>query len=222
MEIFETADGSHSILSDQFGVTYHSKHGAVQEAQHVFINAALRMKATIQNNISILEIGFGTGLNALMTCLEAKKRNLNIQYVTVEAYPISLETVQSLNYGAVLPHLDATDFFTKIHEADWEIPTMITDNFTITKVKKRFEDLTYQNQFDIIYFDAFAPNSQPELWTKEFMQIMYNSLLPKGILTTYCAKGQVKRNMKAIGFLVEKLPGPPGKREMTRACRSEI
>lgn len=222
MEIFETGDGSHSILSDQFGVTYHSKHGAVQEAQHVFINAALRMKATIQDNISILEIGFGTGLNALMTCLEAQKRNLKIQYVAVEAYPISLETVQSLNYGEVLPHLDATDFFTKIHAADWEIPTMITDNFTITKVKKRFEDLTYQNQFDIIYFDAFAPNSQPELWTKEFMQIMYNALLPKGILTTYCAKGQVKRNMKAIGFLVEKLPGPPGKREMTRACRPKI
>ncbi len=222
MEIFETGDGSHSIFSDQFGVSYHSKHGAVQETQHVFINAALRMKATIQNKISILGIGFGTGLNALMTCLEAQKRNLQIDYVAVEAYPISLETAQSLNYGEVLPDPKANDLFMKIHECKWETPIVINENFTITKVEKRFEDLAYKDQFDIIYFDAFAPNSQPELWTKEFLSIMYNSLLPAGILTTYCAKGQVKRNMKAVGFLVEKLPGPPGKREMTRACRQAI
>ena len=221
MKIIETADGSHSIFSEQFGVSYHSKYGAVQETQHVFINAGLRLKAIVQKDISIIDIGFGTGLNALMTCLEAQKRNLNIQYTAIEAFPISLETAQSLNYAEILPEVEVQDIFNKIHEANWGETVAITDNFTITKLKKEFQELDFQDEFDLVYFDAFAPSSQPELWETPVMTIMYNALRSEGVLTTYCAKGDVKRTMKAIGFKVERLPGPPGKREMTRAMKPQ-
>lgn len=222
MKVFETADGSHSIFSEQFGVSYHSKYGAIQETQHVFINAGLRLKAIIQKEISVLDIGFGTGLNALMTCLEAQKRNLNVHYTAVEAFPISLETAHALNYSDVLPEAEVKDIFIKIHEAEWGSTVSITENFTITKLKKQFQELNFQGVFDLVYFDAFAPSAQPELWETPVMTIMYNALKTDGVLTTYCAKGDVKRTMKAIGFKVERLPGPPGKREMTRAVKIPI
>ena len=215
--IFITADGSHSMFSQEHGVSYHSKHGAIQETQHVFIDAAYHFKLPHQQQFSILEIGFGTGLNAFMTWLESEKTNHQIQYTAVEAFPISMEEAKKLNYYNSLQQ----DFskFLKLHESPWEEAIPLSDNFLFTKNKKRFEELEFKNEFDIIYFDAFAPNAQPELWDEKILQKMYDALKTNGVLTTYCAKGVVKRTLKAIGFKVEAIPGPPGKREMTRAIK---
>jgi tRNA U34 5-methylaminomethyl-2-thiouridine-forming methyltransferase MnmC len=217
-EIYITADGSHSIQSEQFGVGYHSKHGAIDEAYHVFINAALRFKAVVQKDIQIMEIGFGTGLNAFVTFLEAEKRNLQISYTAIEAFPIKLEQVKSLNYPSLLnPNYQA--LFLQMHEADWNKEIQIHEQFSLEKKLIKFEEIDFENKFDIIYFDAFAPNAQPELWSENIMRKMYLALKENGILTTYCAKGIVKRTMKSVGFTVEALPGPPHKREMTRALK---
>lgn len=218
--IIETQDGSHSIFSEKFGVSYHSKYGAIQETQHVFINAGLKAKAETQTEIHILDIGFGTGLNALMTFLEGQKSGLKIHYTGVEAYPISLEAARQLNYIEQLQLPDNQANFIKMHEANWGETIAINDNFQLTKVKKKFEDLDFDKEFDLIYFDAFAPTSQPELWKIPLLSIMYNTLKINGLLVTYCAKGQFKRNLKAVGFEVEALAGPPGKREMTRGMKS--
>jgi tRNA U34 5-methylaminomethyl-2-thiouridine-forming methyltransferase MnmC len=218
--IIETQDGSHSIFSEKFGVSYHSKYGAIQETQHVFINAGLKTKAETQSEIHILDIGFGTGLNVLMTFLESQKSGLNIHYTGVEAYPITLEAAMQLNYTEQLQRPENQSDFIKMHEANWNETVAITDNFQLTKVKKKFEDLDFNNQFDLIYFDAFAPTSQPELWEIPLLTIMYNALKTNGFLVTYCAKGQFKRNLKAVGFEVEALAGPPGKREMTKGSRN--
>ena len=216
--LFLTSDGSHSVMSQKFGVSYHSRHGAITEAYHVFINAALRFKAVIQKQINILEIGFGTGLNAYVTLLEASKRNLEIQYTAIEAYPVSIKQATDLNYPAQLEP-DQEGFFLQLHQSDWEKKVSITDLFKLEKLQKNFEEIDFENQFDIIYFDAFAPDAQPELWNESMMEKMYRSLKADGILTTYCAKGVVKRTMKKVGFHIEALPGPPGKREMTRATK---
>jgi tRNA U34 5-methylaminomethyl-2-thiouridine-forming methyltransferase MnmC len=217
--IIETQDGSHSIFSEKFGVSYHSKYGAIQETEHVFINAGLRTKAAEQSEIYILDIGFGTGLNAFMTFLESKKLGLKIHYTGVEAYPITLEAAKQLNYAEQLQLPENQANFIKMHEANWNETVSIGNNFQLTKVKKKFEDLDFNNQFDVIYFDAFAPTSQPELWEIPLLEIMYNSLKTKGIFVTYCAKGQFKRNLKSVGFQVEALAGPPGKREMTKGVK---
>ncbi|MEM6317165.1 MAG: tRNA (5-methylaminomethyl-2-thiouridine)(34)-methyltransferase MnmD [Bacteroidota bacterium] len=218
-ELFETQDGSHSLFSEAHGVSYHSKYGAVQETQHVFINAALRFKALLQSDLHILDIGFGTGLNAYMTLLEAQKRNLTIHYTAIEAYPISLELATTLNYSEVLNQLELQPLFLQMHTSEWSQPLALTENFNFQKEKIYFEQLDFSNQFDIIYFDAFSPNSQPELWEADLMESMYRALKTDGVLVTYCAKGVVKRTMKAVGFEIEALKGPPGKREMTRALK---
>ncbi len=217
--LFITDDGSHSIFSKKYGVSYHSKFGAIEESKHVFINAALRFKAVVQQNISILEIGFGTGLNAYVTFFEAKKRNLIIEYTAVEAYPISIQQAKQLNYKDLLEPGEDSDLFMNLHQAPWNVPFQLNDQYTIKKVLKKFEELDFENQFDIIYFDAFAPGAQPELWSDEILAKMYKALLPDGILVTYCAKGSVKRSLKGVGFTIEALPGPPRKREMTRASK---
>jgi len=218
-KLFITDDGSHSLYSKKYGVSYHSKYGALEETQHVFINAAFRFKAVIQQNISILEIGFGTGLNTFVTFFEAKKRNLVIKYTAVEAYPISVQQAEQLNYSDLIESEENTDLFLKLHQEPWDIPFQLNDQFVIEKVLKKFEEIDYKNQFDIIYFDAFAPNAQPELWNDEMLAKMFEALLPEGILVTYCAKGEVKRSLKRVGFIIEALPGPTGKREMTRAMK---
>lgn len=218
-KLFITEDGSHSILSEKYGVSYHSKYGAINEAKHVFINSALIFKAEIQQDISILEIGFGTGLNAFATFLESKKRNLNIRYTGVEAYPISVNQAMQLNYAAMIEPPENTGFFVNLHQLPWNVASQLNDHFKIEKVLKKFEEIDFERQFDIVYFDAFAPDAQPELWSDEMMEKMFRALLPDGILVTYCAKGSVKRSLKKAGFSVEALPGPPGKREMTRATK---
>lgn len=221
LEIFNTQDGSHSVFSPIFGVSYHSKYGAIQESQHVFIAAGLLERAANQKEISVLEIGFGTGLNALMTLLEAERRHLTIHYTGVENYPLSLEEASTLNYPEVLEVPTQRSVFEEMHRIPWGEAKDLSPSFNFTKLKQKFEDLNLKDTFDVIYFDAFAPSAQPELWEPEVLGIMYDALKANGILVTYCAKGSVKRALKSLGFTIEALKGPPGKREMTRAKKAE-
>ncbi|HMQ45878.1 MAG TPA: tRNA (5-methylaminomethyl-2-thiouridine)(34)-methyltransferase MnmD [Saprospiraceae bacterium] len=220
LSLIETQDGSHSLLSQQLGVSYHSRYGAIQESRHVFIQAGLQYQMLKQKQgIRILEIGFGTGLNALLTLLEAEQYKYPIHYVGLEAYPIALHQVAQLNYPHQLAQegLDLPALFRQLHESNWGEWHSISPFFHFRKELIHFEEADYTEAFDLIYFDAFAPGAQPELWEKPLMQSMYQALRPDGVLVTYCAKGMVKRTLREVGFRVIGLPGPPGKREMTRA-----
>lgn len=219
MTIITTQDGSHSVYSEQFGVTYHSHYGAVTESAHVFIAAGLRYKAVVQQDISILETGFGTGLNAFMTWLEAGRRNLKINYLGLETFPVSEAGALALNYPESLGCPEKADDFLALHRCDWNIPQRLSEHFVFEKSNTRIEDFIRPSAFDLIYFDAFAPQAQPELWSEAVFSNMYRSLKPEGVLVTYCAQGNFKRTLKKTGFTVERLQGPPGKREMTRALR---
>ncbi len=217
-KIIRTADGSKTIQIEDWDEQYHSKHGAVQEAYHVFITHGLRLFA--DRKINLLEIGFGTGLNALITLLEAPKLNLEIDYVGIEAFPVSMEEVAELGYCEQLDSIDKQGEFQKMHETPWEEPCSISDGFVLTKQKKDFLEVDDKNLFNLIYFDAFGARVQPELWTEEIFSKMYDALQQYGVLVTYAAKGSVRRAMQAVGFAVERLPGPPGKREMLRATKN--
>ena len=219
--VYLTEDGSHSIISEQFNESYHSRHGALKESLHVFINAGLKAINT-KENIKILEIGLGTGLNAWLTMLENKNLGKTIEFTGIEPYPISLEMAQSLNYPTVAETPDNEKnkaCFLKIHEDAWEIPITYDDRFTLIKLKTTLADFSSDKKFDLVYFDAFAPNAQPELWTEAVFQQLFELMAPGGMMVTYCAKGTVKRGLKSVGFTVETLEGPPGKREMTRAIK---
>jgi Uncharacterized conserved protein len=219
--VYLTDDGSHSIISEQFNESYHSRHGALKESIHVFINAGLKA-FTSKSEISILEVGLGTGLNAWLTNIETRKQDKVIMYTGLEPYPIAIEIAESLNYPNVLFEEDIEIYkkcFLKLHEIEWDETEIFDENFHFTKIKTTLADFSPDNKFDIVYFDAFAPNAQPELWTEEVFQKLFDLMAPGGIMVTYCAKGIVKRSLKAIGFTVETLEGPPGKREMTRAVK---
>lgn len=220
-KIIKTADGSVTIHLPDWDEQYHSKHGAVQEARHVFIKMGLHffLKENRHSEISILEIGFGTGLNAFITFLESVKLPVKINYTGVEAYPVTSEEISALNYAENLSAERQASVFQKIHQCSWEQPQVISGNFTLLKLKKKFEEIKAKESFNIIYFDAFGARVQPDLWTEEIFKIMFEALKPGGILVTYSAKGSVRRNLQTVGFLVERLPGPPGKREMLRAIK---
>lgn len=209
-KIITTLDGSTTIQITDWDECYHSKNGAIQEAYHVFIKNGLHRFG--EQSVSILEIGFGTGLNALITFLESQDRKLQIDYVGVEAYPVSLQEARAMNYCEQLEIKHGT--FTHMHESVWEETIEIEGNFRLTKRKQLFQDIEDIAQFDLIYFDAFGYPFQPELWSTEIFKKMYTALKDKGILVTYAARGVVKRSMKEVGFRVEKTAGPPGKREM--------
>ena len=217
--LITTADGSSTLHSNQFDALYHSKHGAIQESQVVFIEAGLHQKMLQHTALSILEMGFGTGLNALLTYLEAERHDLHITYTGVEAYPISLALAQQLNYIEQLgaSPVDAAAFL-QMHAADHEHQA-ISGRFSFGKAIQPFETVTADGRYDIVYYDAFAPAVQPQLWNAEAFQRAFQALRPGGLLPTYCAKGVVKRTLKANGFEVEALPGPIGKREITRATK---
>lgn len=197
-------------------------HGAVQEARHVFLKMGLDFwmnENPDQKTLHILEIGFGTGLNALLTLMHAEKSSVNLLYEGVEAYPVSSEELAQLNY---LEAADAQVFeavFEKMHQTPWEQTEIITEAFQLKKRKQTFETLEDQDQHDLIYFDAFGARVQPELWEEPIFEKMYRALKAGGVLVTYAAKGSVRRAMQAVGFKVERLPGPPGKREMLRAVK---
>lgn len=213
-----TADGSHTIQIDELNVTYHSKHGAIQESRHVFIDAGINYlyQAKEFKEYQILEMGFGTGLNALLTAIFSDQMNVHVNYHSVEAFPLTTEEVGMLNYGMLLQQISV---FSQIHTAPWNTATPIHPKFKLYKYHGELNTFVTQQQFDIIYYDAFAPTAQPELWTVEIFEKLFHLLKPEGILVTYCSKGVVRRSMEAAGFRVTKLQGPPGKREMVRAFR---
>ena len=220
-KIITTRDGSTTIHLEDWNEQYHSTHGAIQEAEHVFIKTGLQHTKNTFNpeQIHILEIGFGTGLNAFMTFLEAKKHQFFINYIGVEAYPVASAEISQLNYISELKAEDETDIFNTMHASDWEIKTTLTENFQLTKRQQFFDQINDQEIYNLIYFDAFGARVQPELWTVDIFQKMYNALQDNGVLVTYAAKGSVRRAMQEVGFTGERLPGQPGKREMLRATK---
>lgn len=219
-EIIITSDGSTTIHMPEWDEQYHSKHGAIQEAYHVFIKNGLETHT--KKDLSILEIGFGTGLNCFITLLEAAKRNLKINYTGVEAYPIQEDEILQLNYVSELDSRNFSHKFEEMHLFHWDTEQKVNDDFFLTKRKQFIKDIDDVEKFDLIYFDAFGARVQPELWTEEIFQKMYDSLKEDGVLVTYSAKGSVRRAMIAVGFEVSRLPGPPGKREMLRAVKTKI
>lgn len=215
-EIQITSDGSTTIHLPDWDENYHSKHGAIQEAKHVFIKNGLALFEN-QPTVNILEIGFGTGLNSFITYLESKKNQQRINYVGVEAYPLSKDEVSAMNYARELNAIEDFSVYEMMHSCAWEENWKLSDFFTLTKRKQFFENIDDQSAFDLIYFDAFGYRVQPELWSVAVFSNMFAALKENGILVTYAARGVVKRNMIEAGFTVEKLEGPPGKREMFRA-----
>ncbi len=215
-EIIQTNDGSTTIHLPEWNESYHSKHGAIQEAYHVFIKNGFSL---FQGKpISILEIGFGTGLNAFITHLEANKNNQIIDYVGVEAYPVAIEEAFKMNFANEIDNKKA-NVFDQMHECEWEIKNTISKNFTLIKRKQFFQDINDVEAFDLIYFDAFGYRVQPELWSEEIFLKMYNALKSNGVLVTYACRTSIKKAMLVAGFSIEKLPGAPGKREMLRATK---
>ena len=214
---FITQDGSSSLISDKFGEAYHSRYGALEESNHVFIDAGLKHLIDLgKDKINILEIGFGTGLNAILTLLEIIDKPISVSYTGLEAYPISLDEASVLNYSDLLD-IDKNTFI-QLHECEWGQPQTF-DNFNFTKHQIEFERFQNSQTFDLVYFDAFAPSVQEHLWEYPFLNQIYQMCSDEAILVTYCAKGSFKRALKQCGFKLESLPGPAKKREMTRAVK---
>ena len=218
-----TADGSSTLYVPALDEHYHSTNGAVQESQHVYIESGLlhyihtnyphnkTNDAESQDEIQVLEFGFGTGLNALLTSLEAEKQKIKIRYVALEKFPLPQEITNQLNYSTANQLL-----FRQIHQSEWGTPVSITPYFTIQKIAIDFTEFDFLNRYDVVYYDAFAPDKQPEVWSQELFDRLFLSMNPRGILTTYCAKGSIRRMMQQAGFVVERIPGAAGKREMLR------
>ena len=222
IEIIETEDGSHTLFSKTFNEIYHSRRGAIEESNHVFIDAGLKHVLQSKTDISILEVGFGTGLNALLTALEAQNTSSQLKYFGVEPFPVPLEIIEQLNYQQLVTNADAQSLYHQLHQSEWNKWETITDGFQLYKAQSTIESLFSNNNntslpvFDLVYFDAFAPSKHPEIWTPEVLQGIRQQLAQGAVLVTYCAKGQFKRDLKAAGFELESLPGPHFKREMTR------
>lgn len=207
-------DGSSTLYTAAFDQHYHSIHGAIQESMHVFLAAGLAQ--IDKSEVSILEMGFGTGLNALLTAVHGSDKQ--ISYTSLEAYPIPAETVEQLNYAKEIGG-KAEGFFSLIHTLPWEVFGAVHNTFSLKKVQVMLEQFATSDTFDLVYYDAFAPSSQPNLWTEDIFRKLFGLMNPEAVLVTYCAKGDVRRAMIASGFQVEKIPGPPGKREMLRAWK---
>ncbi|WP_405205598.1 tRNA (5-methylaminomethyl-2-thiouridine)(34)-methyltransferase MnmD [Aquimarina sp. LLG6339-5] len=220
-EIITTSDGSTTIHFPELDEHYHSKHGAINEAKHVFIDKGFDyiLASKVFPELHILEIGFGTGLNAFITYLEALKVSQKVCYLGVEAYPVSMEEMKSLNYLKQLSAQDQAAVFNHFHQSSWGDQHAITESFFLTKRQQFFEDIDDKSCYNLIYFDAFGARVQPALWEANIFKKMYDALLDHGVLVTYSAKGSVRRAMQEVGFTVERLPGPPGKREMLRATK---
>lgn len=211
-----TDDGSHTLFVPEIDECYHSTHGAIQESRHIFIEAAL--KQCVKDQISILEVGFGTGLNAFLALVEAERSGKDIHYLTLEKFPVPVSTALLLNYPE---QIDAKmkSLFDALHCCNWNEVVDVTPYFHLEKIKCDFTQFNHNRRYDVIFFDAFSPEKQPEMWTEKQFEQIYLQANPGAILTTYCAKGVVRRAMKSAGFEVERLPGPPGKREILRAIK---
>lgn len=217
VELIVTADGSHTAVNQTLGTAYHSVHGAVQESQRIFIE--LGLQAAFQRfpnqDVHLFEMGFGTGLNALLTIREAEAQQRRVYYTAIEAYPILDEEASQLNYDSLL----CTNYLNAIHRSPWNEPVLVSPYLTLTKVTGRLQDFTTNERFHLMYYDAFAPAAQPELWDIAVFEKMAQLLRPEGMLTTYCSKGYVQRNLRAAGLTVEKHTGPAHKREVLRAVK---
>jgi len=220
-EIQLTADCSHTIAIPEMKVTYHSRHGAVEESMHVYIKAGLLplMNPPTCNALTILEIGFGTGLNALITLREANTQQQPVHYTAIEPFPLTTEEISLLNHGHLL---SMQEDFLQLHASAWEQDIFVNNLFSLKKMNLSLQQPINIPPVNCIYFDAFSPTVQPELWTQAVFEKMYQLLAPGGILVTYCSKTVVRQAMEAAGFFVEKTPGPYGKREMVRAKRLEL
>lgn len=218
--IITTADGSHTIEIPSMQVTYHSVHGAIQESLHVYIHAGLHHLNSIHQPqpCRILEMGFGTGLNALLTYATITSQQ-HIYYEAIEAFPLDAADALLLNYPALLQQPGLQSVFEQLHTCSWNRPVSINKHFIFRKNNTCLEDFSATGLYHIVYYDAFAPRSQPELWTTDIFRKIFNLLYTEGILVTYCSKGDVRRALIAAGFTVSRLPGPPGKREMLRAIK---
>lgn len=216
-ELIQTADGSWTIQLPDWNEQYHSKHGAIAEAKHVFIQSGLKhyYKNSKFRPISILEIGFGTGLNALLSLQFADSAKVTINYAALEAYPVAREHWCKLDYARQL-QMDPGSF-TALHTVPWEQAAAISSHFTLCKQQQQFDTLAALSEFDLIYYDAFGPRVQPQLWNRDMLERTVMALKPGGVWVSYCAKGDVRRDLQGLGMQVERLQGPPGKRHMLRA-----
>lgn len=220
-EVIETADGSKTIFIVEMDENYHSGHGALQEAMHVFILNGLQELKDLKE-ISVFELGFGSGLNALLTMVHADKNHQKIHYTGIEAFPVEMDLIEQIGYENLIDPCYKTPFF-EMHSSTWNELHPITINFFFSKIQDKIQNYSVkESSMDIVYFDAFGPKAQEEMWHIDILDKMYKMLKPNGIFVTYCAKGQVKRDLKSLGFTVEALAGPPGKREMTRARKVNI
>lgn len=218
-EIQITGDGSNTLFVAELNEHYHSTFGAITESGVVFIDAGLKPVLQNADSINLLEIGFGTGLNALLSFLAAAGKT--IYYTSIEAFPVDQNIIKTLNFSDFLETDRAGRIFGLLHHTGWNKEYAISDHFFLNKIHSKIEDaILPDGHFDLVYFDAFGPDVQPELWTEEIFMKIGKSMKNGGILTTYSAKGQVRRNLKSVGFFVEKLPGPPGKRHITRATKA--
>lgn len=223
-ELVTTKDQSRTLYVKELDEYYHSVHGALQESEHVFIRAGLHHFISRQKEIHVLEVGFGTGLNALLTLEQALTHSLSIRYTGLEKFPVLPEEAVALDYPSLVSTPSAA-LFSSLHAAAWEeevslLPDNTSASFLLCKKQIDLKLFTASASFDLIYFDAFAPSAQPDLWTPAVMETLYTALKPGGLLVTYCVKGTVRRAMQSVGFTVEKIPGPPGKREMARAWKN--
>lgn len=220
MKLEQTADGSYTLYVPELDEHYHSVKGALTESQHIFIDMGLKHSPVASPRI--LEIGLGTGLNCFLTLLTAAETQRNIHYTGIERFPLNIEVIQKLDYPSLINKGHEDDYYA-IHEAPWGENVTLSPWFTLHKIEGDFTNYTFENGYDIIYFDAFAPEKQPEMWEQSLFNGLYNALNKGGILTTYCAKGVVRRMLQTAGFIVERLPGPPGgKREILRATKKEL
>jgi tRNA U34 5-methylaminomethyl-2-thiouridine-forming methyltransferase MnmC len=220
LTIITTSDGSHSLLNTTLNETYHSTHGAIQESVHVFIKNGFDffLQQNETSNINILEIGFGTGLNVLLT-LQRTGGNKKINYTSLEAFPIAASIVEQLNYPSAL--MTTNEEFLKLHRLPWDEESEVRSNFLLTKKNAKLEEAHLEaNTFDLVYYDAFAPSKQPAIWEVPILRKVTDAMKPKGVFVTYCAKGQLKRDLMSLSLSVETLPGPPGKKEMVRAIKT--
>jgi tRNA U34 5-methylaminomethyl-2-thiouridine-forming methyltransferase MnmC len=215
-QLFNTADGSHTIYVPELDEHYHSIHGAVQESTFIFINNGLRICKS--DHVSILEIGFGTGLNALLTAINVSSGIREIDYTSIEMNPVSNEIIESLNYPEYAGE-NGAEIFRLIHSAPWNTSVNICHNFNLKKITADFTKYELTGAYDLIYFDAFGPDKQPEMWTRELFAGIAAVTNKNGVFVTYSAKGEVKRSLRSCGFEVTLLPGPPGKRQMIRAVK---
>jgi tRNA U34 5-methylaminomethyl-2-thiouridine-forming methyltransferase MnmC len=222
MELIFTEDGSHTLYLKDLNETYHSRHGAIQESVHVFIKNGLRYYISVSHKkeIHLFELGLGTGLNALLSAIEAEKFKCQINYEVIEPHPVPSAVSLQLNYVKRISQPGLELLFKKIHDTEWGVDLPLSDYFRIKKDQTFFENYPeIKNRFDVIYYDAFAPGKQPEIWERVLLEKTYQMLIPGGILVTYCAQGKFKRDLRNIGYQVETLIGPPGKKEMIRATK---